>query len=223
MINKKDIWIIIPAFNEEKTVGLLLEKIKKRDLNIVVVNDGSTDLTKNIVEKLPVFLLNHKTNLGKGAAMKTGADFAFSQGAGAIIFMDADGQHDPKNISDYIYKLQQGSEIVFGKRNLGKGTPMIRLLGNKIASRLISLLCGIYLEDLLCGFIGMTKKTYGIVKWDSSGYGVETEIVARTGKNKLKYSEVHIKTVYNDKYKGVTVLDALGILYNLPAFIINKR
>lgn len=223
MINKKDIWIIIPAFNEEKTIGLLLEKIKKTKLKTVVVNDGSSDLTKNIAEKYPVYLLNHKINLGKGAAMKTGADFAFSHGAEVTIFMDADGQHDPKNIPDYIHKLQQGSEIVFGKRNLGKGSPTIRLLGNKIASRLISLLCKIYLEDLLCGFIGMTKKTYGIVRWDSAGYGVETEIVAGVGKNKLKYSEVSIETIYSDKYKGVSILDAIGILFNLPTFIINKR
>jgi len=223
MINKNNIWIVIPAFNEEKTVGLLLENIRKTSLNTVVVNDGSTDLTKNIVEKLPASLLNHKTNLGKGAAMKTGADFAFSQNAETIIFMDADGQHDPKNIPDYVHELQEGNEIVFGKRNLGKGTPIIRLLGNKIASCLVAVFCGLYREDLLCGFIGMTKKTYQIIKWDSSGYGVETEIVARTGRNKLKYSEVSIETIYNDKYKGVTVLDALEILINLPGFILNKR
>lgn len=223
MLNKKDIWIITPAYNEEKTISSLLGKIKKTRLNIVVVNDGSSDLTKNIVEKFPVYLLNHKTNLGKGAAMKTGADFAFSYGAQAVIFLDADGQHDPNNIIDYVRKLQQGSEIVFGKRNLGKGTPVIRLLGNKIASRLISLLCGIYLKDLLCGFIGMIRKAYEIVQWDSTGYGVETEIVARTGRNKLKYSEVSIETIYNDKYKGVTVLDALGILISLPSLIINKK
>lgn len=214
--------MVIPAFNEQKTVGVLLEQIKKTRLKTAVINDGSTDLTKNIVEKGSVYLLNHKTNLGKGAAMKTGADFAFNHGAEAIIFMDADGQHDPKNIPDYIHKLQAGNEIVFGKRNLGKGTPKIRLLGNKIASFIIALFCGIYLEDLLCGFIGLTKKAYLIVKWDSVGYGVETEIVARTGRNRLKYGEVCIEAIYNDIYKGVTLLDALGIIYSLPGYIFRK-
>lgn len=223
MLNNKDIWLIIPAFNEENNIGFLLKKIKNIGLKTLVVNDGSSDFTKNTVEKFHIDLLNHKTNLGKGAAMKTGAEFAFSHGVKAVIFMDADGQHDPKNILDYIKKLQEGNDIIFGKRNLRKGTPIVRLLGNKITSRLVALFCHIYLDDLLCGFIAMSKKAYQVVKWDSAGYGVETEIVARVGKNKLKYGEVNIETIYRDKYKGVTVLDALGILFSLPSYIFNKK
>lgn len=220
LILKSDVWICVPAYNEESAVGNLLKKLLKLKMKIVVVNDGSTDLTLTIAEKWSVYLLNHKTNLGKGAAMKTGAEFAFNHGAEAVIFMDADGQHDPKNITGYLSKLQKGSEIVFGKRNFGAGTPMIRRLGNKVASWMISLFCGINLEDLLCGFMAMTKKTYEFVQWDSAGYGVETEIVARTGINKLKYSEVPIEAVYRDKYKGVTVFDALGIMFNIPGWFI---
>lgn len=223
VIRKNNVWIVIPAFNEEKTLGFLLEKIKKTKLKIIVVNDGSSDFTRAIAEKCPVYLINHKTNLGKGASMKTGAEFAFSHGAEAIVFMDADGQHDPKNIPDYIQKLQEGNDIVFGKRNLSKRTPRVRLWGNKTASFLIAVFFGLYREDLLCGFIAMTRKAYEIIQWASSGYGVETEIVAMVGKNKLKYSEVPIETIYRDKYKGVTIFDAFKILFNIPSFIIKRK
>jgi hypothetical protein len=74
---------------------------------------------------------------------------------------------------------------------------------------------------MLCGFIAFTENAYQKIKWDSSRYGVETEIVARTGKNRLKYSEIPIATIYKDKYKGVTIFDAIGILFNIPRWLIS--
>jgi polyprenyl-phospho-N-acetylgalactosaminyl synthase len=220
LILKSDVWICIPAYNEESAIENLLKKLLKLKMKIVVVNDGSTDLTQKIISQFPIYQLNHKVNLGKGSAMKTGSDFIFQHRAKAIIFMDADGQHSPENISDFILKLQQGNEIIFGRRSLGKGTPFIRLWGNKFASLVIAVFFGIRREDLLCGFIAMTKKAYETIQWDSARYGVETEIVAKTGTNKLKYSEVSVEAVYCDKYKGVTVFDALGIMFNIPGWFM---
>ena len=70
----------------------------------------------------------------------------------------------------------------------------------------------VYISDVLCGFKGMTKEAYEKIRWESSGYGVEMEIVARLAKNKLRFDEVPVKTIYHDKVKGVTMLDAFGIL-----------
>ena len=144
--------------------------------------------------------------------MKTGADWAFENGAGAIIFMDSDGQHEAEDLSKFINVLESGKyDVVFGSRNFGYGVPLVRYLGNKFASVVMALLFKAYVSDVVCGFKGLTKEAYNKIRWESPGYAVEAEIVARLGKNKLRYREVPVKTIYHDKVKGVTILDAFGI------------
>lgn len=216
----KNYFVVIPAYNEATRIGAVIGKVKKFTSKIIVVDDGSVDETKRVADKLGVTVLRHKINLGKGAAMITGVEAAFSLGAEAVILIDADGQHNPKHIPEFVKQLEKGHGIVFGSRNLSYGVPMVRYLGNKFGAVLIALFFGIYRSDMLCGFMAFDRKTYPKIKWDSARYGVETEIVARTGKNRLKYTEVAIETIYIDKYKGVTLLDAIGIFFNIPRWIL---
>jgi glycosyltransferase involved in cell wall biosynthesis len=208
--------IVMPLYNERRHIASVLKEISKYKLPIVVVDDGSTDGSGKIVHGLKatnITLLSHKVNLGKGAALKTGAEYAFGNGADAIIFMDSDGQHLASDLPRFIQVLKSRKYgVIFGSRNLNMGVPLVRYLGNKIASVVIGLLFGVYVSDSICGFKGLTKKGYQQVKWESNGYGVETEIVARVGKFKVKHFEVPVGTVYHDKAKGVTLLDAFGIL-----------
>jgi len=214
------VFIVMPVFNEEKMVEDVLKKIAKTSLPVIVVDDGSIDGSKKKIEKLNIknlILLSHRVNLGKGAAMKTGAEYAFKNGADAVVFMDSDGQHEISDIKAFLEKLKNGYDVVFGSRNLNYGIPLVRFLGNKFASVLVSALFGIYVSDLLSGYRAITKRAYKRIKWESLGYGVETEMVIRLSKFKssLKYCEVPIKTVYLDKVKGVTLLDAVSILFNV--------
>lgn len=210
------IFLVIPLHNEEKQINQVLNDLSKLTLPIVVVDDGSTDssvqkLKKSTISRL--LILTHKVNLGKGAAMKTGADYAFENGADAVIFMDADGQHNPKNIENFVEKLNlEKYDVIFGSRNLSFGVPLVRYLGNKVASVVVRILFGIYVSDPICGFRAITKNAYIKIKWESTGYGVETEILARVGKNKLKFTEIPVDTIYHDKDKGVTMIDAFGVL-----------
>lgn len=208
--------IVIPLFNEEKHISEVLKGVKEYGFPVIVVDDGSTDNSKVKVkgEGLGyVTVLEHKINLGKGAAMKTGAEYAFSRGAEAIIFMDSDGQHESEDLPKFIKALETGrSDVVFGSRNLNMGVPLVRYLGNKFASLLVRLLFNIYISDLICGYKAITKKGYEKVKWESAGYGVETEIVVRVAQNKVTYSEIPVETIYHSGVKGVTLLDAFGIL-----------
>jgi glycosyltransferase involved in cell wall biosynthesis len=210
------IFIVIPLYNERRRVVKVLKGIQKYKLPIVVVDDGSTDSSGVKIRKSGlrgISLLEHKVNLGKGAALKTGAEYAFSKGADGIIFMDADGQHGEKDLEKFIETLKSGEyDVVFGSRNFGFGVPLIRFIGNKIASVLIAFVFGIYVSDIICGFRGLTKKAYERIKWESSGYGVETEMVIRVGKSKLRYCEVPVEALYHDNVKGVTILDAFEIL-----------
>jgi glycosyltransferase involved in cell wall biosynthesis len=145
--------------------------------------------------------------------MKTGADFAFGGGADAVIFMDSDNQHRSEDLPGFIKAFESGKwDAVFGSRNYSYGVPLVRFLGNKFASVVLVALFGIYVSDVLCGFKGLTKKAYQKVRWESTGYGVETEMIVRVGKTKLKFCEVPVQSIYHDKNKGVTILDAVGIM-----------
>lgn len=210
------ITIVIPAHNEAVRIGTVLNELIKMKMPIIVVDDGSNDDTSKIIQEYKVTLLKHKINLGKGAALKTGCDAAFSSGADGVIIMDSDGQHKAGDLSKFVKELENGSyEVIFGSRNLNFGVPFVRFIGNKFASVFVSFLFRIYVSDLICGFRAFTKIGYEKLKWQSLGYGVETEMVVRAGKLRLKYCEIPVETIYLDRSKGVTILDALSILFTV--------
>jgi len=217
------IFIVVPAFNEAKRIGGVLSGLEKTKLPVVVIDDGSSDRTFEIVKKYKVTVLRHKINLGKGAAMKTGAEAAFSMGADAVIFMDSDGQHKIEDLPQFVKALKTGKyEIVFGSRNLGLGMPLERYIGNKLASVLVNLLFGIYVSDLISGYRALTRKAVEKINWESTGYGVETEMVVKCARLGLKHCEVPVATVYYDKFKGVSIIDAIGILFDVFRWRITK-
>jgi len=211
-----DITVVVPAHNEEDRIGEVLKDLKKTKLSVIVVDDGSTDRTYQVAKRHKTIVLRHKVNLGKGAAMRTGAEAAFQMGADAIVFMDSDRQHKAKDLPYFIEALEKDKfDVVFGSRNLNHGVPLVRYMGNKFASLLMSLLFGIYVSDLLCGYRGLSKKAFKRIYWESKGYGVEAEMAARTAKSGLKHCEVPVETVYYDEVKGVTILDAINILFDV--------
>lgn len=210
------IFIVVPAHNEGRRIVQVLRDLGKTKFPVVVIDDGSKDSTYKVAKKTKATVLQHRVNLGKGAAMKTGAEAAFLMGAEAIIFIDADGQHKVEDLPHFVKALKKNKfDIVFGSRNLDQETPLIRSLGNKFASFLINLLFGIHLSDLICGYRALTKKAYKKINWESVGYGVETEMAAKTGLLGLKHCEVPVQTLYYDKVKGVTILDALNIFFDV--------
>lgn len=215
--------IIIPAYNEEKRIGKVLTDIKRYKLPVIVIDDGSTDNTSLVAKKHGVEVLKRRINLGgsKGAALKTGIETAFDQGADAVILMDSDGQHEASDLPKFIKALEKGFDIVLGNRNFSMGVPLIRFLGNKFASVLINLLFGIYISDVLCGFRALTKEAFEKVRWESLNYAIETEMVVRLSKTKLKYCEVPIEAIYHDKVKGVTIIDAINIFFDVIRWRIN--
>lgn len=214
----KKISIVIPAYNEGRRLHKVISAIRRinKSIPIIVVDDGSPKKI-NLHNSSNLTLLRHPINLGKGSALMTGAQYSFyRKKIDALIFIDADGQHDPKEIPKFISKLNQGYDLVFGSRSSIINAPLIRLLGNKFSSIYLNLMFGIYLSDTLCGYRGISSKAYKKIKWQSQRYGVEPEMIARLGihQKSLTYCEILIDTIYIDKYKGVTILDALLILIN---------
>lgn len=216
-------YIVIPAFNESKRIEKVLEDINVTGIPVVVVDDGSKDSTYEIAKKHNVKILRHKINLGKGAALKTGCEAAISMGAEAIIMMDSDGQHKAEDLPKFVEKIQSGKfDVIFGSRNMNLGVPLVRFLGNKFASVLVVLLFRIYVSDLICGYRAITKKAYEQMDLKSSDYGIETEMVIKTAGLKLRYCEIPVEAIYYDRFKGVTILDAFGVLLNVIKWKITK-
>lgn len=210
-----DIAIVIPSYNEGKRLLEVLKKIRQRytSIPIVIVDDGSFKKVK--VSNPKTTVLRHNLNLGKSAALKTGAEFVFKELClEVVIFMDADGQHNPNELPKFIKSIREGYDLLLGCRKLSNNVPLVRLLGNKFSSVYLNLMFGVYVSDTLCGFRALTKRAYTKVIWQSPHYGVEPEMIANLGKhkNELKFKEIEIETIYLDKYKGVTIIDALQIL-----------
>jgi UDP-N-acetylglucosamine---dolichyl-phosphate N-acetylglucosaminyltransferase len=211
-----DCCIVIAAYNESKHIATVVRRVRKQGYsNIVVVDDGSKDATSAMAKKAGAVALRHIINLGKGAAMKTGADYAFKKGAKAIILVDGDGQHEPEELPKFLKALGKGNDIVFSYRRRTGKAPLVRKLGGQFINMLFKIFYGITLQDSICGYRAMTRHAYETVRWTSTNYSVESEIIARAGKAKLRYTEVPIATIYHDKYKGMTVVDGFSVLWRL--------
>ena len=213
--------VIIPAYNEGKTIFGVTTKTKKFVQNIIVVDDGSLDNTAAEAARAGAVVLRHKVNLGKGAALKTGCDYAVQQGAQNIITMDADGQHDPKEIPLFRAALEQ-HDIAFGSRKTPKSMPQVFKLGNKVITRTLQLLYGVIVEDSQCGYRSFRAAAYPHIRWDATDYYVETEMAIRAGKKKMKHTIVPIETIYADKYKGTTIFDGIAIVAKMVGWRLWK-
>ena len=204
----------MPAYNEQNSIGDIVKKAKKYVGNVVVVDDGSKDRTKEMAEKAGAIVLRHLVNLGKGAALKTGCDFAVKKGAQFIIALDADAQHNPSDIPRFIEKLKK-NDIVFSHRKLSRKMPFVLRFGNWFISQAVAILYGIRLIDTQCGFRAFSKNAYKKIRWSTSDYSMESEMIARAGKQRLKYVQIPIQSIYSDKYKGTTVIDGIKIVLNM--------
>jgi len=143
--------IVLPAKNESATIGQTIAQIQQLQLahEIIVVNDGSTDSTKAVAEYAGGTVITHPYSKGNGAAIKTGARAATGD---VIIFMDADGQHDPQDIPHLLEKIEQGYDLVVGARQKGSQASLGRGIANGLYNTLATYMTEQKVEDLTSGF-----------------------------------------------------------------------
>lgn len=218
---KQEIFAVIPAYNEESNIKKVISETKKYVSNLVVVDDGSKDKTIEEARKERVIVLKHITNLGKGATLKTGCDYAVMHGAQKIIVLDADAQHEPSQIPNFLNELKD-VDVVLGYRRLNEEMPFVLKFGNWFINKTTKLLYGINLHDTQCGYRAFTADAYKKIRWKSSSYSMESEMLANMGKKSLKYKEIPIETIYTDKYKGTTIIDGIKIVCNLFFWRLSK-
>jgi glycosyltransferase involved in cell wall biosynthesis len=200
------IFIVIPAYNEEKVIVSVLEEIRKVGFeNIIVVDDGSSDGT---FEKAREFLgknaFRHKINRGKGAATKTGIEAAKILGAEIIVTMDGDGQHDPSDIQKLIAPiLSKKFDVVLGTRLKNPaGMPWHKILANKIGNFFTWYLFGLWVTDSQSGFRAYSKKAADLINTKADRYEYDSEVIREIYKYKLGFTEVPITVRYTDYSMG---------------------
>jgi glycosyltransferase involved in cell wall biosynthesis len=194
----KNLLVIIPAYNAAATIHALIRKISLVGMgNVVVVDDGSSDQTAALAEKAGVSVLHHPHNLGKGGALKNGFRYAIDNGYAGVITLDADLQHDPKFISDFIAKSKESCDILIGtRRRTLRNMPFARWLSNHLTSVIISILSGQSVRDSQSGYRWISIKALKKIKLTSERYDLEPELLIKAGRSGFRIKEVPISTVY---------------------------
>jgi glycosyltransferase involved in cell wall biosynthesis len=192
--------IIIPVFNEEKTIEKIIKKIEKVPLSIkkeiIIVNDGSFDNTKKILEQLKekfdFILISHQKNQGKGAAIRTGLSLATGD---FILIQDADLEYSPEDYPILLKPLlEEESEIVYGSRNLLENPRFsaIYYLGGKFLTFIFNLLFKTKLTDINTGYKVFKKDVFKDIKLFEDGFAFCEEITCKVVKRGYKIKEVPI-------------------------------
>lgn len=198
--------VLIPSYNVEQTIGDVVRKIKEMGLEVVVVDDGSTDDTERRASENNAIVIRHIKNLGKGASIKEGFDFMLRMtNFDTIIIMDGDGQHNPNDIQKFISRAQEcDDDIIIGNRMaLTKNMPFVRLATNKFMSFLLSAMCKQRIPDTQCGFRLIKREILRKIKFESNKYDLESEILIKASRMKFKIASVPIETIYRNELSRI--------------------
>jgi len=193
--------VLIPALNAAQTLGQLLAGLKQivGIESVVVVDDGSSDETVAVAKAEGAVVISHGANRGKGAALRTGFQYILSATShDSVITIDADLQHDPKDVPKFLSAWQMGNlDLVLGcRRRLGSGMPLHRVLSNTITSALVSARTRVKIRDSQTGFRLIARRILSSIEVEADGYEAETEILIKAAMKGFRIGSVPIATIY---------------------------
>jgi len=190
----------IPAFNEEKNIAAIITKLADITDTIIVCNDGSSDLTSDIAEKMGAFVINHEKNLGYGAAIRSIFLKAKELDGDILVTFDADGQHRIEDIEKVTKPIiDQEADLVIGSRFLDeseKEVPRYRKVGIKVITKITNASIKKQLTDSQSGFRAYSKKVLNELNPSELGMGISTEILIKASSKNFRITEVPIKILY---------------------------
>lgn len=200
---------VLPVYNEEATVNEVLDLVVKFADDVLVVDDGSTDQTSELLSKRDdIKLLPHSVNKGYGAALISGFQYAAENGYEFLVTIDCDGQHEPQRIQDFVERINSSdADIVSGSRYLtdfGADTsaPAERQKINQIITKTIGDCMGIELTDAFCGFKAYRVESLKKLELTETGYAMPLELWVQAACQKLKVVEVAVPRIYLDENRS---------------------
>jgi polyprenyl-phospho-N-acetylgalactosaminyl synthase len=202
-VDRAEVFVAIPAYNEGRVVADTVRSLVPFGYSIVVVDDGSTDDSGEGLRGLPVHYLRHPVNLGQGAALQTGMDYALAHGARYLVHFDADGQHPVESIGSFLEPLRAGEcDVVTGSRFLSAADralvpPMRRLLlrGAVLVSGLST---GLWLTDAHNGFRALTASAASKIRLHENGFAHATEFLDECVRAGLRLREMPVPVRYTE-------------------------
>lgn len=208
--------MIIPAYNEEKRIGKVLQRMPDFIDEVIVVDDGSKDKTSEVARGFGTKVIRLEQNQGKGRAMSEGIKKANGD---IIVFIDADGQHKPEEIIKLVKPIVNGeADFVIGSRLIkvqGK-RPLIRKISNFITTSLIRLKLGISVKDTQSGFRAIRREF--LPEIESKRYEVETEVLIKAVKKGARVKEVPVSMIYGVETGHFRLEDILRFLHSLVKY-----
>ena len=223
MEDKQSTYVILPAYNEATRIQPVLEAIAEKGYNMIVVNDGSSDNTLEVIketkrkypDKIHIFSLI--INRGVGVATQTGFDAVFQFDAKYVVSMDSDGQHSADDLDNVIRPLVSGeAQAVIGVRPL-QDMPRSRNFANAVMNLLTRIFYGVNVSDSQTGFRAITIDALRRIDINARGYLISSEFIREVNDNNIPFVEVPIKTIYTPETqaKGTNVKEAFKILIQM--------
>jgi len=222
-MNYHDVWIVVPAYNEATVIGDVIADVRSVFENVVCVDDGSTDATSGAALRAGAHVVTHPVNLGQGAAIQTGVEYARRQ-PGAAIFatFDADGQHRVKDLVKMIDRLcadgESGPDLVVGTRFAGgvTNTPLPKRIVLKAAARLSSRNRRLGLTDAHNGLRVFDRRVADELDITMNGMGHASEFIALAHEKRWRVAEEPVEIIYTDysKSKGQPLLNGVNIVFD---------
>ncbi len=216
----------VPAYNEERYIGSVVLKAMKYVNEVLVFDDGSSDGTAEVAHLAGARVLRNERNRGKGAAMRDLMTALRQDPPDALLFLDADGQHDPDEIPLLLKGIEAGNDVVIGSRKKHKGSiPFYRRIGQRVLSIGASVASrGRKVLDTESGFRALSKKAIVALDLTESGFAVETEMIVKAAAKGLKMYEVPITTIYvEDGSTQNPFRHGLGVLSRIISMISERR
>ncbi|MFQ5952804.1 MAG: glycosyltransferase family 2 protein [Candidatus Omnitrophota bacterium] len=198
--------VIIPSYNEARTIGKIVKDIVNMGLGVLVVDDGSRDHTEREALDNGAMVIRHTENLGKGVSVREGIEYVLDKtNYKWFIMMDGDGQHDPGDIPAFIEATRNGDvDIVIGNRMMQTKTmPSSRYWTNKFTSWVLSRICGQKIPDSQCGYRLIRVDAMKMLELTSDKYDIESEIIVEAAEDSLKIKSVPIRTIYGEEVSGI--------------------
>jgi len=219
--------VIIPCYNEMVVIRQTVTQVLDAGYEVAVIDDGSDENILQQLEGLPIHYLRHDVNLGQGAALQTGMEYALAQGVEIVVHFDADGQHQAEDISIMIEPIDTGQvDVVLGSRfmnsNHAKSIPFNRKLLLQMARYTNLLFTGLWLTDAHNGFRALNRKAMQTIRITENGMGHAIEILQQIKTHKLTYCERPTQVVYTEysKKKGQSLWNAVNIFIYL---VLNRK